>query len=324
MRRLLVVSMSAAALTVAALGTIGATASPPQAQPRAEAEQRRGGGAPAGPQAGQGRQADPQPQRAQPRQTPDRERDRDRAPARRTAPPPRVVPPAYHVTPRVYFFPPVHRVRGFYYHPYFGFYFGPYYGPYYPYPGPFFGPAGYSASAIRTRVKPVETEVYLNGYFAGVVDDFDGVFQRLYLPAGQHTIEFHLHGYRTFQERLYIGPGDTREITHQMVRLGVGETSREPMPQTLASELATGLPAPTGDRPASPYGMLAIRVEPVDSLILIDGDVWLGTEAQRDLVVHVPAGWHTLEVRKDGYRSFQTKLELSEGATTRLSVTLER
>jgi hypothetical protein len=326
MRRLLLLAASVAALGVATFGSARTDPGAPQAQPRTTDEQRRGGGASEGPRAGPGRQAEPQGPKAQPRQSTERDRDRDReqAPARRTAPPPRVVPPQYHVVPRVYFFPPVNRVRGFYYHPYFGFYFGPYYGPYYPHPGPLFGPAGFGASAVRTRVRPVETEIYVNGYFAGVADDFDGVFQRLYLPAGQHRIEFHLHGYRTFEQRIYVGPGDTREIAHQMVRVAPGEVSREPMPQTLSGELATAVPGPAGDRPASPYGILAIRVQPVDALILIDGETWLGTEAQTDLTVHVPAGWHTLEVRKDGYRNFQTKIELPEGATTRLSVTLER
>jgi hypothetical protein len=233
------------------------------------------------------------------------------------------VPPAYLGMPRAYSFPPVHVVRGYYYHPYFGFYFGPYYGPYYPYPGPFFGPAGYSASAIRTRVKPVETEVYVNGYFAGIVDDFDGVFQRLYLPAGAQTIEFHLHGYRTVEDRVYLRAGETRDITHLMERVGAGEVSREPVPQTLSRELAQGPAVAPSERPASPYGVLALTVTPADAVIIIDNDVWLATAAQRDVVIHVPAGWHTLEVRKSGYRGFQTKIELSEGATTKLSVTLE-
>ena len=39
------------------------------------------------------------------------------------------------------------------------------------------------------RVKPIETEVYLSGYYAGIIDDFVGVFQRLYVLAGNHDLE---------------------------------------------------------------------------------------------------------------------------------------
>ncbi len=36
----------------------------------------------------------------------------------------------------------------------------------------------------------------------------------------------------------------------------------------------------------------------------------------------MPAGAHELEVRKAGYQTFKTGIELSEGATTKLTVTL--
>src|SRR5262245_14361855 len=53
-----------------------------------------------------------------------------------------------------------------------------------PYPPPPFGPG----SAIRLEITPKEAEVFADGYFAGIVDEFDGVFQRLYLASGQHEI----------------------------------------------------------------------------------------------------------------------------------------
>jgi hypothetical protein len=225
----------------------------------------------------------------------------------------------------VYAFPPVSLHRGFYYHPYFGFYYGPYYGPFYPYPGPQFGPARFSASAVRTRVKPVETEVWVNGYFAGIADDFDGIFQRLYLPYGEHEIELHLDGYETFRRKLYVGPGDTREIVHDMRPLAPGESSSEPVsPRAVPEEWASGVSVAAGDLPSSPFGILSIRIEPADAQILVDNEVWLGTAAQTELVIHVPAGWHDLEVRKAGYQTFRTEIELSAGGSTRLSVKLVR
>ena len=299
-----------------------AIAGPPQAQPREPQGARQGRGGES-----QQREPDrqPEPGRAQPRPTePTRPRDRDED-RRRPAPPPRVVPPSYYRTPRVYYFPPVSVQRGFYYHPYFGFYYGPYYGPYYPYPGPVFGPARYSAGAIRTRVRPVDTAVYVNGYYAGVADDFDGIFQRLYLPAGGHTIEFRLDGHRTFVEKLYLQAGDTRDLTHTMAPLGPGDTIDGPVPlRPLASEWRDVPSGATGDRPASPFGMLTLRIDPADAQVLIDNESWLGTADLTELVLHIPAGWRQIEVRKEGYQPFRAEIEISEGASTRLNVRLSR
>ena len=63
-------------------------------------------------------------------------------------------------------------------------------------------------TAIRVIVKPNDAKVYVDGYFADIVDDFDGVFQRLHVPAGQHEVVLYLEGYRTCTLRKYIShPG---------------------------------------------------------------------------------------------------------------------
>ena len=279
-----------------------------QAQPRSAEPQRRPP------------EAEPSG-RAQPRAEAPPERGQRPRPS--PPPPPRTVPPRYYGLPRAYYFPVVSLQRGYYYHPYFGFYYGPYYGPFYPYPGPYIGQFPYSTSAIRTRVRPVETQVHINGYFAGIVDDFDGVFQRLYLPAGQHEIELRLDGYRTYRQKLYAGPGDTLEITHQMQPLGPGELN-DPVssPRTLPREWTP--PPVVDDRPASPFGILAIRVEPADAQMFVDDEAWVAMEGRDELVIHMEAGWHRLEIRKEGYQTFGTEVELSQGATTRLNVKLVR
>ena len=60
----------------------------------------------------------------------------------------------------------------------------PFFGPY-PFPygyathlSPYYGGYAYS-SAVRIEVEPEETEVYVDGYYTGVVDSFDGFLQRL-------------------------------------------------------------------------------------------------------------------------------------------------
>ena len=59
-----------------------------------------------------------------------------------------------------------------------------------PYPGFGYPPGVYNdpAVAIRLQVTPRDASVYVDGYAAGVVDDYDGVFQRLRLVPGPHEI----------------------------------------------------------------------------------------------------------------------------------------
>jgi len=79
----------------------------------------------------------------------------------------------------------------------YGGYYDPWYGgypSYYPQGG------GYGAyqddeGLLRLKIKPREAEVYVDGYFVGVVDEFDGVFQRLHIESGVHRVEIRAPGY---------------------------------------------------------------------------------------------------------------------------------
>ena len=55
--------------------------------------------------------------------------------------------------------------------------------------------------AARLQVSPRETEVFVDGYFAGVVDDFDGISQRLRLEPGEHEVTLFLEGHRPLTRR---------------------------------------------------------------------------------------------------------------------------
>jgi hypothetical protein len=96
---------------------------------------------------------------------------------------------------------------------------------------------------IRTEVTPKDTEVYVDGYYAGRANDFDGVFQRLHVAAGGHRITFHLDGFRTVTEGVYARPDSTFTINTSMKRLAAGETSAPvPAPARMA---ARGARTPT-------------------------------------------------------------------------------
>lgn len=71
----------------------------------------------------------------------------------------------------------------------------------------------YAQGAVRLKVKPVDAEVLVDGYFVGRVDEFDGVFQRLNLDYGPHRIEIRAPGFEPLTFEVRVQPG--RTITYQ-------------------------------------------------------------------------------------------------------------
>jgi hypothetical protein len=106
---------------------------------------------------------------------------------------------------------------------YYGAY--PYYDryPYY-YGEPIYG-VDRTVGDIKTEVKPKETEIYVDGYYAGVADNFDGVFQRLHTSPGGHEITLRLDGYRTITQNVYVAGGSTTKVTGTLEKLAPGEVS---------------------------------------------------------------------------------------------------
>jgi len=97
----------------------------------------------------------------------------------------------------------------------FGHGYGYGYGGYGPYDN------GYSNGGdVRIEVGPKESrediQVYVDEGHAGVVDDFDGFFQRLHLPLGKHEIEIRLDGYKTIRQSIFVSPGKTIHIRERM------------------------------------------------------------------------------------------------------------
>jgi hypothetical protein len=53
-------------------------------------------------------------------------------------------------------------------------------------------------------VKPRDAQVLVDGYYVGVVDEFDGTFQRLRLDEGPHTIVVRRDGYEPLEFKVYV------------------------------------------------------------------------------------------------------------------------
>ena len=255
-----------------------------------------------------------------------------------------------------------------------GVYYGPriyrsYRSPYALYPPYYYSqiypPYGYGygglydvSGSLRLEVRPRETQVFVDGYYAGVVDEFDGIFQRLRVEAGDHDIQLYLPGHRSFSQPVYLQPGRTFSIRHVMQPLGPGDPEAVP---PSGSSRRTG-PSPDdraqGPRPIGPrgrdagrdrepvrdrerdreedrgrqrdratvgrtdFGTLAVRVQPDDAQITIDGEAWEGPEDGERLTVQLGVGVHTVQIRRNGYRAYITDITVRPDDTTTLNVAL--
>ena len=231
-------------------------------------------------------------------------------------------------------------LAGSFYRPWF---YDPWYGwghPYGWYPPYAYG-GRYASASLRLQVEPKETEVFIDGYYAGTVDDFDGFFQRLHLEPGEHDVELYLAGHRTVRQKIYLQPTGTFRIKHTMEPLGASETP-EPRPvppagappQRQGGYDAFGRPERSreADRPDAPdrsaqssdFGMLAIRVQPEEADVLIDGEPWKGPAGAERLIVQLPEGEHRVEVRREGFASYASTVRVRAGETATLNISLVR
>jgi hypothetical protein len=218
-------------------------------------------------------------------------------------------------------------------------YYGWYGGGYWGYPG-YAGGAYYSSYApteggsIRVLVDPAEARVYVDGYYAGVVDDFDGLFQRLHVAPGRHEITLKLEGYESHRMRVYVGPDATLKLHYGMKR-GTGESfedltggapapEREVRREPARDEMESAPPIP--GEPRAPIderaGRLKLSVQPEDASVYVDG-AFRGTGREAGLLRLAP-GRHRVEIVRPGYRTAEQEIDVAPGETTPLSVILER
>lgn len=191
------------------------------------------------------------------------------------------------------------------------------------YPFPPHRAAMYDAS-VRLEVVPRDAEVFVDGYYAGVVDEFDGLWQRLRVDPGQHEIALYREGYRTYRQRVYLARDRTFRIRMQMEALAPGEAG-EPRPTPTAPPAAVqpprDLPRGSAQRQDPAGGRLSIRVQPADAEVLIDGQPQ-STAGQDLVVLDLSEGRHVIQVRKAGYIGYLSEVQVRRNETTTLSVDL--
>ena len=244
---------------------------------------------------------------------------------------------------------------GYGYYPYDGFYgslfygYSPYYySGYYGYSPYYYGSGrygygyGYRSGALRLLVEPHQARVYVDGYYAGIVDDFDGIFQRLYISPGRHEITLKLEGFRSYRLRVYVPIDQTVKIHYRMVP-GSGTEVDEatlgtaPVDDARYDDRSDDRPEGRDDRyddrvpreppayepgSAAEMGTLRVDAQPEDASVYVDGQ-FKGTARQLH-ALSLPAGRHHVEIVRPGFRTVERDVEVQPGRTTNIEAELGR
>ena len=92
------------------------------------------------------------------------------------------------------------------------------YGPYgYGQVAPFGRSTTFDTGSVRLRIRPRDAQVFVDGYFAGYVDDFDGTFQSLRLEQGGHKLEVRMPGYQTLTLDIHVQPNRTLTLREDLI-----------------------------------------------------------------------------------------------------------
>ena len=79
-------------------------------------------------------------------------------------------------------------------------------------PLPYADTHGVPTGGLRLQIEPGSAELFVDGYYAGIVDDFDGIFQRLTLTVGPHEIEIEGPGLQPQVFNVYVDPARTVDV----------------------------------------------------------------------------------------------------------------
>ena len=208
---------------------------------------------------------------------------------------------------------------------------------------------------MRIEVTPREAKVFVDGYFAGTVDDYDGTFQRLHVTPGKHDILIYLEGYHSLKQSFYLSPDSTYKVKGEMAKLATNDPPepppllllrrssgrtrvRRPIRTTSRHSVRAGRRRPRAStrslavrrlqtrhrwrRPTRASVGSSSRAQPVDAEIYIDGERWLTPDSADRVVVNLAAGRHHIEIHKTGFDSFSTEVDVRPGESTPINVSL--
>jgi hypothetical protein len=175
------------------------------------------------------------------------------------------------------------------------------------------------AGSVRLDVSPNDADVYVDGFFAGIVRDFNGAFRHLTTTAGPHAIEFRKTGLETLSVEIYVQPDHT--ITYRT-------TMQPAQPGLPSEETEPGLdpPSASGAVPPGPPGDLFFDATPKDAQVYVDG-YYVGTVADWEGRHHrltLAPGVHSVELQASGYEPAMADVTIESHQTTTYREALTR
>ncbi len=193
--------------------------------------------------------------------------------------------------------------------------------------------------ALDLDVRPSRAEVYVDGSYVGVADQYDGFPSYLWLEEGTYELAFYLEGYRTAFFEYTIYPGVTIDVDVHLKR--GGPSIRPDDPASYGAEPGgsalpgSGLPGsglPGSGLPGSDaagladLGRLVVVAEPGDAAVYLDGH-FVGTAAEIAALsagLIVEPGDHLIEVIRPGYETESVPISVAAGSRVDLDLDLER
>lgn len=262
-----------------------------------------------------------------------------------------------------------------YYGGYYGYYSYPYRYPYFSYYGAFgfWSPAwfdygwGYGRSshrrpvtvyisdydngrvgALDLDVSPEKAQIFIDGNYVGVADEYDGFPAFLWLEEGTYDVAIYKPGFETIFRQYSIYPGVVIDVEDRMQpgksihpeehaststvnrdeRIRRNREREAAVETEKSVEVERGDWAPSGS-PAddsSDIGRMVLNIFPPDAAVYLDG-IFLGTAEEvtgltAGLVVD--PGEHYLEVARPGFESREIDIDVGVGERVDLTVELDR
>ena len=160
--------------------------------------------------------------------------------------------------------------------------------------------------------------MYVDGYYVGMVDSFDGTFQRLHLSPGEHVIEIFLEGHRTIREPMIFQPERDISSDARWSRWPPGTlrpNGRVRIRRRGARPLRIPAMRERHDRIANPrdrFGATSgarswFACSRATPRVIVDGQKWDTPAGREPLTIHLSEGPHRIEVQKTGIGRFRPR-----------------
>lgn len=154
---------------------------------------------------------------------------------------------------------------------------------------------------LKTKVKPDDAGIYVDGEYAGHADRFNGPGENLYLAPGEHEIRVSLVYYKDYTTKVTIQPGEKTVVQHAM--------------------------APSGEaHPTGPFGR--IKISPpkseLNAAVIVDG-MHVGYADQVNKIAQtllLLPGPHKIELLYAGYQPYVTTITVEANKKQILTPTL--